>query len=288
MPEQRPTLEGLEQVLDLIATDPRIPTEFPDWVRSSIRTSGWKLRSLGYILDHAPSSGAPPSLLDVGTQFGSLAVYAAKLGFRVAAVDCGPHVTAYREIAADHGVDYRECRVGCEQLPFPDSTFDFVTYTDVLEHHPFSSKRVLRELHRVLVPGGRLLLLTPNHASLYNRIKLFFGRSVNDDLEYFFTTCAEDEVYDGHHREYTRSEIRTILQRTEFRVRECRVVEQDVKPLLRFALRERKRSGFLPCSQDLALCALGTIWMGLRLPFGRWIWAVGEKRLRGKADSGSW
>jgi len=103
---------------------------------------------------------------------------------------------------------------------------------------------------------------------------------VHDDLDYFFTTCAEDEVYDGHHREYTRSEIKTILQRTEFCVRECRVVEQDVKPLLQYVLRDRKRSGVLPYSRDLALCALGKIWMGLHLPFGRWIWAVGEKSPR--------
>jgi SAM-dependent methyltransferase len=164
-------------------------------------------------------------------------------------------------------------------LPFANGTFDFVTYTDVLEHHPFSSRRVLREIHRVLVPGGCLLLLTPNHASIYNRFKLLFGQSVNDDLDYFFDTCAEDEVYDGHHREYTRAEIKTLLQRTEFCVRECRVVEQDLAPLWRSMLRDRKRSGVLPYSRELALCALGTIWMRLHLQFGRWIWAVGEKSL---------
>ena len=277
MQEKSPTLEGLEQVLELIAKDPRIPSNFQHWVRSSIRNGGWKLRTLRYILDHAPSNTAQPVLLDVGAQFGSLALYAVKLGCRVAAVDYGPTAKPYKEIGTDQGVDYRECNVGCERLPFPDSVFDFVTYTDVLEHHSFSSKRVLLEINRVLAPGGCLVLMTPNHASIYNRFKLLFGKSVNDELDYFFNTCAEDEVYDGHHREYTQAEIKTILESTQFRVRECRVVEQDLTSLLYYLRRDRQRFEVRPYVGDLLLCALGTIWMRLHLPFGRWIWAVGEK-----------
>jgi SAM-dependent methyltransferase len=277
MPEKRPTLEGLEQVLDLIASDPRLPPNFPGWVRSSLRTGGWKLRILGRILEDSPAHVAQPSLLDVGAQFGSLAIYAAKLGCRAAAVDYGPFAKIYRDIAADHGVEYRECDVGSQPLPFRDFEFEFVTYTDVLEHHSFSSKRVLQEIHRVLAPGGQLILLTPNHASIYNRLKLLFGRSVHDDLNYFFDTCAEDMVYDGHHREYTRAEVKTILERTQFQVKECRVAEQDLIPLIHYLRRHRAQSRGLPNARDLFLCALGEIWTPLRLPLGRWIWAVGEK-----------
>lgn len=272
-----PTLEGFEQILDLIASDSRLPANYSEWVRASLRTAGWKIRILRHILDHARASSSAPSLLDVGAQFGSLAIYAAKLGCRSAAVDYGARAKIYREIAVSHGVDYRECDVGSAPLPFPDGAFDFVTYTDVIEHHSFSSKRVLQEIHRVLVPGGRLVLLTPNHASIYNRLKLLAGRSVHDDLDYFFDTSAEDAVYDGHHREYTRAEVREILQRTQFRVRECRVMDQELGPLRRYLRRRPNESRGLPNLRDLALCTLGTIWTSVRLPFGRWIWAVGEK-----------
>jgi SAM-dependent methyltransferase len=277
MQESRLTLEGLEQVLDLIASDPRIPANYSDWIRASVRSGGWKNRILSYILDHSPSKIARPSVLDVGAQFGSLAVYAAKLGCRAAAVDHGPFAKVYREIATDHGVDYKECDLGSERLPFPDSVFDFVTYTDVLEHHSFSSKRVLDEIHRVLVPGGRLILMTPNHASIYNRVKLLLGYSVNDDFDYFFKTCAAQEVYGGHHREYTRAEVKAALQRTQFRVRECRIVEHELIPLLRYLRRHRTQSEVPSQYRDVLLCALGEIWTPLHLPFGRWIWAVGEK-----------
>jgi SAM-dependent methyltransferase len=277
MPDKRPTLDGLEQVLELIANDPRLPPNFPDWVRGSLRTGGWKVRILHHILDHSSENPVQPSLLDVGAQFGSLAVYAAKLGYRVAAVDNCSSARIYREIASDFGVDYRECDLGAQPLPFSDGAFAFVTYTDVLEHHSFSPKRVLQEIHRVLVPGGQLILLTPNHASIYNRLKLLFGESVHDDLDYFFDTCARDAVYDGHHREYTRKEVRTILQRTQFRVKECRVVDQDLIPLIRYFRNHQTQSQGLPMARDLFLSALGEIWTPLRLPFGRWIWAVGEK-----------
>ena len=277
MQESRPTVEGLEQVLDLLASDPRMPPNYADWIRASLRSGGWKNRILSYILDHAPSKTARPSLLDVGAQFGSLAVYAAKFGCRVAAVDYGPFAKVYREIVADRGVDYKECDVGSERLPFADCAFDFVTYTDVMEHHSFSSKRVLQEIHRVLVPGGRLLVMTPNHASIYNRAKLLLGYSVNDDFDYFFETCAAQETYGGHHREYTQAEVKSALRRTQFRILECRIVEQDLRPLLRYLRSHRMQSDVPSQYRDVLLCALGKIWTPLHLPFGRWIWAVGEK-----------
>src|SRR3979490_1709864 len=247
-----------------------MPTNFPDWIRGSIRAGGAQNRVLCYILGHAPSDASPPRVLDVGAQFGSLAVYAVKLGCQAAAVDYGPAAKTFQKVAADHGVDYKECDVGVEPLPFSDNQFDFVTYTDVMEHHPFSPQRVLREIQRVLVPGGRVIVVTPNHASIYNRLKLLFGGSVNDDFDYFFGVCADERIYDGHHREYTRAEMRAALGRTQFQVLECRVFEQDLIPLLHYLRRHRTRAEILPESRDLLLRALGEIWALLHLPLGRW------------------
>jgi SAM-dependent methyltransferase len=280
MPDTRPSLAGFEQILDVIASDPRLPANLPEWIRASLRTSGWKLQILRHILNHSRAVDRQPSILDVGAQFGSLAIYAARLGCCAAAVDYGPHANVYREIATEHGVDYRECDLGAGPLPFADGAFDFVTYTDVIEHHSFSPKRVLQEIHRVLRPAGQIILLTPNQASLYNRLKLLSGRSIHDDLDYFFDSSAGDAVYDGHHREYTRAEVKAMLQRTGFGVKECRVVEQDLAFLVRYLRRNRKQAQSLPKLRDLLLCALGGIWTPLHLPFGRWIWAIGEKESR--------
>lgn len=47
-----------------------------------------------------------------------------------------------------------------EHLPFSDSSFDSCVSTEVLEHVA-DTDLALRELHRVLVPGGNLLVSTP-------------------------------------------------------------------------------------------------------------------------------
>ncbi len=67
--------------------------------------------------------------------------------------------------AVDHAaqnrleIDYRLCTA--EQLPFSDRTMDVVTCFDVLEHVP-DKGQMLREIHRVLKPGGWLFFDTLN------------------------------------------------------------------------------------------------------------------------------
>jgi SAM-dependent methyltransferase len=282
MPLPPPTLDGLESVLESIAGDARIPPNYSDWIRESLRYGGRKIRILRYIQAHAREKQTP-RLLDVGAQFGALAIYAGRLGCQAAAVDYGPYANAFREAVADRGVDYRECDLARQPLPFADNSFDFVAYTDVIEHHAFSPKRVLAEIHRVLVPGGRVMLATPNHASIYNRIKIFFGGSVNDEFDYFFNTTADAETYPGHHREFTRAEIKAALERTDFGVLECRVIDDDMESLRNY----RRRSGHAKSvsdSRDFILRALGEIWTPLHLPFGRWIWAAAEKPAANKLE----
>lgn len=51
-------------------------------------------------------------------------------------------------------------------LDFPDAYFDKVLCSEVIEHIPDASQ-ALREIYRVLRPGGSLVLSTPNKASWY-------------------------------------------------------------------------------------------------------------------------
>src|SRR4029077_8982565 len=45
-----------------------------------------------------------------------------------------------------------------ERLPFADGSFDFVTCANSFHHYPHQD-RAVAEMHRVLRPGGRLLLI---------------------------------------------------------------------------------------------------------------------------------
>lgn len=55
---------------------------------------------------------------------------------------------------------------------FPEAHFDAVTLNQVIEHVP-DPIAVLSECHRILKPGGHLILYTPNSSSLGHRV---FGR----------------------------------------------------------------------------------------------------------------
>lgn len=84
-------------------------------------------------------------------------------------VGCGrkPYKDTYFSGATSYiGVDYLtensqpDIVASALDLPLDDQSFDTVVSTEVLEHVP-DPLRALREMHRVLRPGGNLILSTP-------------------------------------------------------------------------------------------------------------------------------
>jgi SAM-dependent methyltransferase len=97
---------------------------------------------------------------------------------RVLDAGCGEGVLV-EEFAgrlAIEGIDanYSSDRIRCgslTSLPYESGSFDRALCLDVLEHLTFDEQpRALAELHRVLRPGGELLVSVPNLAHLQSRI----------------------------------------------------------------------------------------------------------------------
>ena len=59
-----------------------------------------------------------------------------------------------------------------EKLPFKSNTFDTVFWGDNIEH-VFAPADILKEIHRVLKKGGRVILSTPNQSYWRYRIHMF-------------------------------------------------------------------------------------------------------------------
>lgn len=69
-----------------------------------------------------------------------------------------PHATRYVGLDAEPG-DYVDDVGSGEALPYPDASFDVVLCTQMLEHAD-DPPTVVREIHRVLRPGGLALVST--------------------------------------------------------------------------------------------------------------------------------
>jgi ubiquinone/menaquinone biosynthesis C-methylase UbiE len=106
--------------------------------------------------------GAAGSMLDIGTGPGQipLLICARDAGARVTGVDLAEHMLRHARRARDASafaarIDYR--RGDAKGLAFPDAHFD-VVYSNTILHHIPDPTPFLHEAHRVLRPGGTLLI----------------------------------------------------------------------------------------------------------------------------------
>ncbi|OGH60277.1 MAG: hypothetical protein A3G34_09530 [Candidatus Lindowbacteria bacterium RIFCSPLOWO2_12_FULL_62_27] len=73
------------------------------------------------------------------------------------------------------GKTIRRCRVDLNQsLPFPAGAFQYVLCVEGLEHVE-NTFLVLRELHRVLRPGGEIFITTPNILNIQSRMRFLLS-----------------------------------------------------------------------------------------------------------------
>jgi ubiquinone/menaquinone biosynthesis C-methylase UbiE len=103
--------------------------------------------------------------LDVGCQTGALGIALSEAGARVTGIDVVDWlVKAGRMRSAGWGVAQQWVVGQSERLPFGSTSFDLVTFVDVIEHVQ-DTNRCLAELVRMLKPGGILYLQGPNRFS---------------------------------------------------------------------------------------------------------------------------
>lgn len=57
-------------------------------------------------------------------------------------------------------------------LPYKENSFDLITFTEVAEHLE-NHHTIIREIYRVLKPGGMLVMTTPNILNIKSRIRFF-------------------------------------------------------------------------------------------------------------------
>jgi ubiquinone/menaquinone biosynthesis C-methylase UbiE len=114
--------------------------------------------------------------IEIGCGIGIDTVSLARLGFReVVGVDLtAAAIAVARQRALDEGIrNVRYDTANAEALPFPDASFDCAYSFGVIHHTP-SIHNALTEIHRVLVPGGRALIMIYHRQSLVDLVHQLF------------------------------------------------------------------------------------------------------------------
>ncbi|MHB8276122.1 MAG: class I SAM-dependent methyltransferase [Candidatus Humimicrobiaceae bacterium] len=97
-------------------------------------------------------------------------------------------------------------------LPFENDTFEVATIFDVTEHLPANPVYLLKEIYRVLKPGGKIILGGPNSSFLLKRMRLLFGKH-----PYMPFDLWTGDNYYSHYREYNKAEQIELLKIADFK-----------------------------------------------------------------------
>lgn len=111
-------------------------------------------------------------------------------------------------------------------FPYPDASFDVVLFAELLEHLAVNPVWALSEMHRVLAPGGHLVVTTPNALSAERLESLVTGRRPMVDRYYPLLGYGA-----RHNREFAAWELALLLDETGFDVEVLRI--RDVVPQTR-------------------------------------------------------
>jgi ubiquinone/menaquinone biosynthesis C-methylase UbiE len=108
-----------------------------------------------------------------------------------------------------------------EELPFAAETFDLVTANMVFEHVQ-DPAQVLAEVRRVLNPGGRLLVHTPNYLSYMVLLASLVPDAIKRRVVWILEHRREEDIFPTLYRFNTVRRIRKLAAASGFEVESLR------------------------------------------------------------------
>jgi SAM-dependent methyltransferase len=189
--------------------DPAVPVA--SGTARSLRQARMLAAALG------PAAGTPRTVLDIGCGDGTAAATAAPLlsGHRLVGVDWSQDALTRARDRLSYTVRGELTGGG---LPFRSASADAVLFSEVVEHL-VDPDAALDEIHRVLRPGGHLMLSTPNLAAWYNRALLLAGvQPVFSEVSLRAVHGRPGREVVGHLRLYTARALREFVTASGFEV----------------------------------------------------------------------
>ena len=239
-------------------------------IMRSVEDHYWWYQALRLHVAAAIQPAAPDfSVLDAGCGTGGM-LHVVRQKFHAADLTGVDQSTHALELTAARKTGAKLISSSVHALPFPENSFDVVLSLDVLSQAGVDDSLTVREAHRVLRPGGRLIL---------NVAALEFLKGAHD--------CAVEAG-----RRYTRQQIRVLLEGAHFHVERLSYWNATFTPpiaLARWLSRGRSQTNEPPRSDFRALPPfLNSIFRRVAalelnasrhvsLPFGTSLFAVARK-----------
>jgi SAM-dependent methyltransferase len=241
-----------------------------DIMRAVEDTYWWYQALRRHVADCVEPSRPDFSLLDAGCGSGGMLATLRRTFPRadLMGIDESEHAL---ELVAARDIGAHLLCASVHELPFPEQAFDFVLSLDVWSHAGVNDALAAHEAHRVLRPGGKLILNLAAFESL---------KGAHD--------CAVDVD-----RRYTRAQVRALLRGENFEIERLTYWNAVFAPpiaVLRWLSRGRAatneaRSDFRPLSSFVNSILQGLAALELKasrhlsLPFGTSVFAIARKHV---------
>ncbi len=118
-----------------------------------------------------------------------------------------------RKLGIDHSFTYQGFNIETDRFPYEDRSLDLVLYCEMIEHLMHDPTQSLFEIHRILKPGGYLILSTPNPFRYTNYVRFLRGQNI-------YPPFSGYGPYSRHNREFSAQELRLLLKQCDFEIEE--------------------------------------------------------------------
>lgn len=206
------------------------------WAEPSAREyAETHLTRLTKTLELTPPGGPEQSILEMGAYLQITPSLKTKLGYGgVRGCYFGPAGRVEHREVVSTGGEVFTCEVDLfdaerDRFPYGGESFDTVLCCELLEHLTADPMHMMSEIHRVLKPGGHLVLTTPNIGSLRAIAALLAGYHPGFFPAYI--KPSEDGASDArHNREYTAREVYLLLHDSGFEITRLETGEFKSEP----------------------------------------------------------
>ncbi len=98
-----------------------------------------------------------------------------------------------------------------DELPFAENSFDLILMFEVIEHILFHPRNILLKFKKILKPGGKLLISTPNAVHIKHRLQAVLGHSTTFSIDDSPLLPNWENLYFRHNKEFTGIELKKVV-----------------------------------------------------------------------------